>query len=82
VNENANLSWLCGDSQCLGLLATYDVYFGTTPLLGPEQLLGTIATKAWTLPRLQNSTTYYWQIVTKDVNGNTPGPVWSFTTRN
>jgi hypothetical protein len=81
VNENANLAWQCGDSECPGLVASYDVYFGTTPTLAQEHFLGNTAAKAWTLPRLANSTTFYWRIVTKDANGVTPGPVWSFTTR-
>ena len=82
VNENSNLAWGCGDSQCSGLTPTYDVYFGTTPTPGAAQLLGSTAAKAWTLPRLQNQTKYYWQIVTRDANGVTPGPIWSFTIRN
>ena len=82
VNENANLAWGCGDSQCTGLTAVYDVYFGTNPTPGPDQFRGTTAAKAWTLPRLEKLTTYYWRIVARDANGESPGPVWSFTIRN
>jgi hypothetical protein len=82
VNENSNLAWGCGDSQCVGLVPTYDVYFGTTPTPGDAQFVGSTAAKTWTLPRLDKLTTYYWQIVTRDANGTTPGPVWSFTIRN
>ncbi len=82
VNENSNLAWQCGDSQCPGLTATYDVYFGTNPIPGAEQLLGSTTTKSWALPTLQQETTYYWQIVTRDANGTIPGPIWSFTTRD
>ena len=81
VSENQNLAWQCSDSQCPGIVATHDVYFGRTPSLGPEHLLGNTASKAWSLPVLQKDTTFYWQIVTKDANGVTPGPVWSFTTK-
>ena len=81
VSENANLAWQCSDSQCPGLVATRDVYFGTTPSLGPEHLLGNTASKAWSLPPLQKDRTFYWQIVTKDANGVVAGPVWSFTTK-
>ncbi|HEU4365181.1 MAG TPA: hypothetical protein VFT13_06915 [Candidatus Krumholzibacteria bacterium] len=81
VNENANLAWGCGDSRCAGLTMVYDVYFGTNPTPGPDQFRGTTASKAWTLPRLEKLTTYYWQIVARDANGSTSGPVWSFTIR-
>jgi hypothetical protein len=82
VNENTNLAWQCGASVCPGLVATYDVYFGTTPVLGAEHRLGNTALKTWDLPKLQKVTTYYWRIVTKDANGDTPGPLWTFTTRD
>jgi hypothetical protein len=82
VNENSNLAWQCGDSQCPGLTATYDVYFGTNPTPGAEQFLGSVTTKSYALPTMQKQTTYYWQIITHDANGTTPGPIWSFTTRN
>ncbi|HEX5130853.1 MAG TPA: hypothetical protein VFX92_00050, partial [Candidatus Krumholzibacteria bacterium] len=82
VNENSNLAWGCGDSQCAGLVATYDVYFGTDETPDVGELVGTTASKTWALPRLQKSTTYYWQIVAKDENGSRPGPVWSFRVRN
>jgi Viral BACON domain len=82
VNENANLAWGCGDSQCSGLVATYDVYFGTNPTPGPGEFLGNAAARAWDLPRQAKNTTFYWQIVTRDRNGSSPGPVWSFTTRH
>jgi Viral BACON domain len=80
VSENANLAWGCGDSQCPGLVATYDVYFGTSPT--PTTLVGSTAVKAWVLPRLNHLVTYYWRIVTKDANGTSTGPIWSFTVKN
>lgn len=81
VNENANLAWGCGVSQCSGLAATYDVYFGTSPAPGPQEFKGNTASRAWELPRQAKDTTFYWQIVTKDANGSRPGPVWEFKTR-
>ena len=81
VNENANLAWGCGDGACEGSV-TYDVYFGTNPTPGAGEFLGNTSAKAWTLPRLQKNTTYYWRVVTKDANGTVPGPVWQFETRN
>jgi hypothetical protein len=82
ASDNSNLAWQCGDSQCAGLNATYDVYFGTDRVLGAGELLGNTASKAWDLPRLQKDTLYYWQIVAKDANGSRPGPVWSFRVRH
>ena len=81
VNENANLAWGCGSSTCTGLVATYDVYFGTNPAPGPAEFLGNAVSKAWVLPVEAKNTTYYWRIVSKDANGTTSGPVWHFRTR-
>jgi hypothetical protein len=81
VNENTNLAWGCGDSQCAGLTASYDVYFGTNPTPGEAERLGTTSVKSWDLPRLAKATKYYWQVIAKDANGTQAGPVWSFTTR-
>ena len=81
VSDNANLAWGCGEA-CGGGAVNYDVYFGTNPTPGAGELQGSTATKAWNLPRLQKSTTYYWRIVTRDSNGTVPGPVWSFETKD
>jgi len=81
VNENTDLAWGCGDSPCIDVVPTYDVYFGTNPTPGASERLGNSATKIWVLPKLLRNTTYYWQIVSKDSNGSTPGPIWSFKTR-
>ncbi len=72
------LSWTGGDSRCNGLTATYDVNFGTTSPPPFNHNNGTA--KTWDPGALSYSTTYYWQIVAKDANGATGGPVWSFTT--
>lgn len=78
VNRDSDLAWKCGDSQC-GLAVTYDVYLGTIATPGAAQLLGTTASRSWTLPRLQSKTKYYWKVITHDANGVTSSPVWSFT---
>jgi hypothetical protein len=57
--------------------ATYDVYFGA---VDPPPLQGTIPASRWTLPALNRETTYYWQIIARNWNGTTEGPLWSFTT--
>src|SRR4030095_10928218 len=58
----------------------FDVYLGTSPTLGPADLLGSTDTPSWNLPILAPLTTYYWQVRSRRL-GVTPGPVWSFTTR-
>jgi len=75
---NVDVSWGGGDSQCPGLNATYDVYFGTTS--PPVFSHNNGSTKTWEPGTLLYSTTYYWQVVAKDGNGQNAGPVWSFTT--
>ncbi len=56
-----------------------DVYFGTNPVPGPAEFLGTTTNAFWPLPRLAPLTTYYWQIMARKI-GQTTGPVWRFTT--
>jgi hypothetical protein len=81
VNRDANLAWGCGTSQC-GKAVTYDVYFGTSADLGDEQKVGSSQSTSFQLPRLNAGTKYYWKIITKDANGATSSPVWSFTTKS
>ncbi|HET6347953.1 MAG TPA: hypothetical protein VFH88_02620 [Candidatus Krumholzibacteria bacterium] len=81
VNTHSSLSWGCGTSVC-GLAVTYDVYLGTTSDLGDAQKVASTTSTSWKPPvLLQSNTTYYWKIITRDANGETAGPVWSFTTR-
>jgi hypothetical protein len=80
-NRDSDLSWGCGTSQC-GKAITYDVYFGTSAELGDAQKLGTTANQSWALPRLDGLTKYYWKVITRDANGSTSSPVWSFTTKS
>ena len=58
---------------------TYDVYFGTNPVPGSAQLLGSTPDLAFNLPVLDSLTTYYWKVVARRV-GETSSPVWRFTT--
>jgi len=60
--------------------ASFDVYFGTNPNPTPAEFKGNTTKLTWALPRLAPLTTYYWQIVSRNV-GTTPGRVWRFTTR-
>jgi CubicO group peptidase (beta-lactamase class C family) len=58
---------------------TYDVYFGTDspPPLVDEDIEQT----EYNPGTMELATTYYWQIVSEDIQGlTTDGPIWSFTT--
>ena len=75
-------TWLVGDPG-LNWSATdatvYDVYFGT---VDPPPLVSTGQSGTRWVPsgELAYSTTYYWKIVAKNIDRETIGPVWSFTT--
>jgi len=60
----------------------HDVYFGTTPDLGPEQLMGRqMFTMYYHAFGVQPGVTYYWRVdeVEKDATTIHTGEVWSFT---
>ncbi len=59
---------------------TYSVYYGTNPVPGPGQLLGSTTNTSWNLAQPQTDfTTYYWQVVASRAN-QTAGPIWQFST--
>ena len=60
---------------------TFDVYFGTTPTLGPTELRGSTTNAFWALPALALNSKYYWQIVARRGAASARGPVWQFNTR-
>jgi len=68
-----------------GETATFhDVYFGTTPDLGPENFMmrnPKAVMVYWHAPGLVPDTTYYWRIDEVEADGTTihTGDVWSFT---
>ena len=61
---------------------SYDVYLwdasGSEPVT--PTATGLTSSEYTTLPALLSSKTYKWQIVAKNTQGDTPGPVWIFTT--
>ena len=58
--------------------AAYDVNFGRTSPPPAATIGQTVA--SYPTPPLENGTTYFWQVVARNANGATTGPVWSFTT--
>jgi hypothetical protein len=76
IATTPTLSWTSPDA------ATFDVRLGTTnppPEVAVAQV-ATSATPSYTPSALQSSTTYYWQVVSRNDSGSSTGPVWSFTT--
>ncbi len=61
---------------------TYDVYFGTDNPPTTKWVDNATAGANGTFdPGTMNETeTYYWQVVSRNANGYTDGPVWSYTT--
>jgi putative hemolysin len=76
---NSNLNWVGGDPNP-GDDVGYDVYFGT---VNPPPLVNFNHPDTDYIPGdLEYFTTYYWQINSRDQEGEeTLGPVWSFTTK-
>ncbi len=78
VNPGTALSWLTGGGAPTG----YKVYLGTNN--PPTNIAnGTVVTETVYAPAapLSYNTTYYWQIVPFNADGDAVGcPVWSFTT--
>ena len=74
-----SLTWKRGATS-----ASWNLYFGTTPLLGPKDLLvGDLPCVKWTdRPHLDPGATYYWRVDEIEADGKTiyTGDVWRFTT--
>jgi phosphatidylserine/phosphatidylglycerophosphate/cardiolipin synthase-like enzyme len=72
VGMSATLTWSAAGGT------SYDVRFGTTN--PPSQVSTDQAAASYAPAGLAGSSTYFWQIVARNANGSTSGPVWSFTT--
>jgi hypothetical protein len=78
VHPEADLAWSY-DAAGGTAPESYDLYFGTSPVLDGSHFIGSAATPARALPRLAAGTTYYWKVVSRHGVAATAGPVWSFT---
>src|ERR1043166_3977329 len=78
VPSSTTLSWAIDPRAPVGTI--YDVYLGLNPAPGVTEFLGNTKSNVWTLPLLAPNTTYYWQVIGRNV-GTMPGSVWRFTTR-
>jgi hypothetical protein len=77
VDVNSDLSWTCSDPN--GDDLTYKIYFGTNS--PPPLKVQDYEDTTWDPGTMLLETTYYWQIVAKDIHGGeTQGPIWDFTT--
>lgn len=79
VSTHLQLAW-CGGLACEGAPVRYDVYLDADND-APETLVcsGLLETTCDPGP-LAEGTTYYWQVIARNADGDTPGPVWQFTT--
>jgi hypothetical protein len=77
IGLDDDLSWDFGANT-----DTYDLYFGTNNPPTNMAINNAVAGASGTYDpgTLDETQTYYWQVISKNVNGYTEGPVWSFTT--
>ncbi|UCG57595.1 MAG: LamG domain-containing protein [Phycisphaerales bacterium] len=70
------LQWTPGETAL-----SHDVYFGTSPTLGPDEYMGPQGwTVYWHTPGITAGVTYYWRVDEVEADGNIiTGDVWSFT---
>ena len=72
VATNAPLAWSAAGAT------SYDVNFGATN--PPARVATGVKTGSYAPTGLTAGTTYFWQVVARNVAGATAGPVWPFTT--
>jgi hypothetical protein len=75
VSVAANLSWTAGNNA-----VTHDVYFGTDSTPDAGEFRGNQAGTGFNPDAMVGNTTYYWRIDEVNGDGETTGPIWSFTT--
>jgi hypothetical protein len=80
IATDATLTWMPGNSAL-----SHTLYFGTdqdaVANRADSVAQGKLTSAAFTPTGLAADTTYYWAVDESALNGENPGPVWSFTTR-
>ncbi|MEZ5082116.1 MAG: carboxypeptidase-like regulatory domain-containing protein [Bacteroidales bacterium] len=78
VGLNDDVTWDFGANT-----ENYDVYFGTDnpPTTMVVDFATAGASGSYDPGTMNETETYYWQIVSHNANGYTEGPVWNFTTQ-
>ena len=75
VSQTPQLEWFpCTPAD------SYEVYFGTGPVLGPNELVGAQTGTTWSPGLLAAEATYWWRVDFVEGGQTTVGNVWSFTT--
>lgn len=72
VNTSVTLTWTAAGAT------SYDVNFGTAD--PPPTAAIDLGIASYMPGNLAEGQTYYWQVIARNSNGSTAGPVWSFTT--
>jgi len=72
ITTSPTLSWTSAGAT------SYEIHFGTAN--PPPTIVSNTTDWYYSIQGLSNSTTYYWQIIAKNISGSTAGPVWSFKT--
>jgi len=68
ANNTTSLAWT-GSSVAPGTIVNYDIYFGTTN--SPPLAYSTITASSLSNVTVALGNTYYWRVITRDINGNT-----------
>ena len=75
LSIETDIVWIDG-----GGATSYEIYFGTTPVLTETDLMLDANVRQFDPGLLAYGTTYYWRIDAKNAYGKNIGDVWSFTT--
>ncbi len=78
VSSFTSLKWDGGDKD--EDTVNYEIFLGTDKSSLPS-IANSLTSNFYQPPaKLEENTTYYWQIIARDNSSSTPGPIWSFNT--
>ena len=75
--NSTTLRWFNGTNT-----KTVDLYLGKNNPPTEKVLDNATVKTSQTVSLLEPNTEYYWQVVCKNTGGDTPGPIWKFTTKS